>query len=172
MLFVIFWYIIMFKKYKKNFVCKIKKKLNKSLSIILLNFHGLSTNKLNLFRSDVKSTSSSMMVIRNNLLKISLYKSSLSYLNNYLVGPIILIFSTENYGSLFKILVKYLNKYKNNLVLKSISIDKKNISLSLKDKLSFLYSIKECLKYLIFILKDFFLFRLLRVFLFLKNVKC
>ncbi len=161
----------MLKKYKKDFVYKIKKKLNKSLSIILLNFYNLSASKLNLFRNDLKINNANLMVVRNNLLKISLYKSSLSYLNNYLVGPIILIFSTKKYCGLFKILFKYLNKYKNNLILKSISIGKKNISLDLKEKLSFLYSIQECLKYLIFILKDFFLFRLLRVLLFVKNVK-
>ncbi len=161
----------MVKLCKKKFIYKIKKKLDKSLSIMVLNFSNLSANELNLFRSDVKNSGSHLVVIRNSLLKVFLCKSSLSYLNNYLYGPIILCFSTKNYSTLSKILIKYLEKYKDNLVLKSISIDKKNVSLDLNYKLSFLSSVKKCLIYLIFIFKEIFIFRLLRVLLFLKNVK-
>ncbi len=156
---------------KKKFIYQIKKKLNKSLSIMILNFSNLSANELNLFRNDVKNSGSNLMVIRNNLLKISLLKSDLNYLNNYLYGPIILCFSTKNYSSLSKVLLKYLNKYKNNLVLKSISIDKRNVSLDLNYKLSFLSSIRKCLIYLIFIFKEIFVFKLLRVLSLLKNIK-
>ncbi len=164
----------MFKKSKdkKKFVFKIKKKLEKSLSIVILNFSKLSANNLNLFRKNAKNNNVNFMVVRNNLLKISIMKSSLDYLKSFLVGPIILGYSTKNYGGLFKVLDKFLVKYKNNLVLKCILIDKKKVSLKLSKKLSFLSSIKKCLSYLIFILKDFFLFRLLRSLLIIKSIKC
>ncbi len=161
----------MLKKDKNKFICEIKEKLNKSLSVVILGFVGLSSNQLNLFRRDVKGNGADLMVIRNNLFKICICKSNFSYLNKYLSGPIILGFSFNNYSGLSKVLIKYLNKYKNNLVLKSISLDGKEISVSLNKKISFLCSIKKSLKYFIFILKNFFLFRLLRVLLIIKDNK-
>ncbi len=156
---------------KKKFVYKIKKKLNKSLSIVILSFNTLSANALNLFRKDIKKNDANLVVIRNNLLKVSIRKSNFSYLNKYLSGPIILGFSTKNYCGLSKVLVKYLDKYKNNLILKSISLDGRKVSLDLNKKLSFLFTIKKSLKYLIFMLKNFFLFRLLRILLVVKKYK-
>ncbi len=161
----------MLKSDKKKIIYKIKKRLDKSLSIIILGFKNLSTNKLNLLRRNAQKNGSDLMVVRNNLLKICVYKSNFSYLNKYLSGPIILGFSINNYNGLSKVLVKYLNKYKNNLVLKSISLNGREISVDLNKKLSFLFSIKESLKYFIFILKNFFLFRLLRILLIVKDSK-
>ncbi len=162
----------MLKKDKKKFIYKIKKKLDKSLSIVILSFSYLSVNELNLFRRDVKNNNANLIVIRNNLFKVAICKSSLNYLNKYLSGPVILGFSSNDYNGLSKILVKYLVKYKNKLILKSLSLDKREVSLDLNEKLSFLFSIKESLKYLIFLLKNFFLFRLLRILLVVKNNKC
>ncbi len=156
---------------KKKFVYKIKKKLNKSLSIIILGFNTLSANELNLFRRDIKKNDANLMVVRNNLLKVSIRKTNFSYLDKYLSGSNILGFSTKNYCGLSKVLVKYLDKYKNNLILKSISLDGQKVSIDLNKKLSFLFTVKESLKYLIFILKNFFLFRLLRILLVIKKYK-
>ncbi len=159
-------------KDKKKFVFEIKKKLEKSLSIVVLSFSKLSANNLNLFRKDAKNNHVNFIVVRNNLLKISIRKSNLDCLENFLIGPIILGYSTKNYDGLFKVLNKFLVEYKNNLILKCILIDKKKVSLKLSKKLSFLSSVKKCLSYLIFILKDFFLFKLLRSLLIIKNIKC
>ncbi len=159
------------KKDKKKFISEIIKKLKKSFSFVILNFNNLSANKLNLFRKDIKNNDANILVIRNNLLKISVKKSNLSYLNNFLIGPVILGFSVKNYNGLLDVLSKYLIKFKDNLILRCISIDRKLIPLKLSKKIFFLSSIKKSLSYLIFILKNFFLFRLLRILLKIKNIK-
>ncbi len=162
--------LLNFKK-KKKLVKKIKNRINKSLSIIIMNFYNFSVNDLNILRRDVKNNNFFITVVRNNLLKIILNSTKFNYLCKFIFDPIILCYSTKCSVTPSRVLNKYLKKYKKKLILKAVSIEGKLISLNLNQKFSFLTSVNISLRYFIFFLKNISIFRLFRFFVLLKKKK-
>ncbi len=159
------------KEKKEFYLLKIKKLMDKSLSILLINFYKLSSNNINKLRKEAYKNGSKIKVIHNNLMKIIIINSKYECLSKYLFNSIMLIFSIKHINSGFILLKKFNKNLNNKIKLKCIFIKDRLISLNLYDKLSTLKDEKEALSYLIFYLKSKTLFRLLFVLSLIRNIK-
>ncbi len=156
---------------KQNIILNIKKKINQSLSIILLNFINITSNEINIIRKDISLNEICMIMARNTLFKIAFKDTKFNCLIKYFNGPTIVIFSINSYSLASKVFYPYKQKYKGKINIKAISVDGNLISLDLNKKLSFLYSLKLAIMYFIFLIKNIFIFKIFRVLRLVINKK-
>ncbi len=156
---------------KKKYILDIKKIINESSSLVVLNYNNISSNDLNEFRKKLRKNKSFVLVINNNLFKISILDTKLYFLKKFFSGSIIICYTKKKYGLLSKILYKSFSKYNKKFLLKAVCIKKKLISFDIYKKLSFLFNKKKSLEYLIFYLKNISIIKILRILLFIKNIR-
>lgn len=102
---------------KKQLVGDLKEELESSAMIVLVHYHGLNDSSINQIRGELRSNQCTMRVAKNTLTKIAISNSKLDVLDQYLQGPIALIYSQEAVS-----LAKTLNKsLKENQSLKLIA---------------------------------------------------
>ncbi len=154
---------------KKKYVLNIKDKLKKSSFIVILNYYNLSSNELNFFRKEIKSNNGFVFVVHNNLLKISVSNTKIDFLKKYFLGPIIICFSYEYNSNICKILNKYIHKYNNKIILKSMCIDNKLISCNIIKKIFLLSTKKKAIQYFIFYFVNMTILRLINILIFFKK---
>ncbi len=158
-------------KKKKKCVLNIKNILDKSLSILIINYYSLKSNDLNIIRKDLRKDNSFIFVVRNSLFKIAICNTVLSKIKCKIFGPIIIFYSFKSYNIPSFKYEKFLNFYKNNLILKYVYINKKIVSYNFHKKISNFYNIKESLLYFIYFLKNISIIRFLNILLIIKNSK-
>ncbi len=156
-------------KDKKKYILNIKNELKKSSFIVVLNYYNLSSNELNFFRKNIKNNNGFIFVAHNNLLKISVINTKIEFLKNYFIGPIIICFSYKYNNNICKILNKYIDKYNNKIILKSMCIDNKLISLNIVKKIFLLSTKNKALQYFIFYFRNITILRLINILIFLKK---
>lgn len=156
---------------KKKYILDIKKIINKSICIIILNYNKLLVNDLNKFRKRLKKNNCFIFFIKNSLFKYCILNNNLNFLKKYLIGSLFIIYTYIDYGILSKILYFNLNKYKNKIFIKAVCINNKLISLNIYKKLSFLYNKKKSLEYFFYYLKNISIIRFLKILLVIKNIK-
>ncbi len=159
---------------KKKVVLNIKKNINKSLSIIILHYVGLTSNEINDIRKNINKNSNNNVLIiksRNSLLKLSVKNTIFECLSNYFINSILVILSFNFPGFASSLLEPYLKKYKDKLELKSLFVEGKIISLSLNDKLSKFISIDKALTYFIYFIKKISVMKIINVLLLISKKK-
>ncbi len=155
--------------YKKNIVNKFKKDLNKSVSIFLIGFKNISCNKLNNIRKEVRKINSFIFVLKNNLFKLSIKDTDISFINKYLINSNIICYSFGDIVNIIKLLNFYLIKYKKELFLKILLINKKKVKKRLINNIIKFNTFKKSLIYLLFILKNISVLRIINVLLYIKK---
>ncbi len=154
---------------KKNIIKKLKYNLDKSISIFLIGFKNISCNDLNNLRKKINKLNSFITILRNNLFKLAIKDTDISFLYKYLIGPTILCYSFDDINNIIILLYNYILKYKNILFLRSVVINKKLIKLKLIKRIIKFKNFKNSLLYFIFYLKNISFLRIIRILLKIKE---
>ncbi|XZR53147.1 MAG: 50S ribosomal protein L10 [Enterobacteriaceae bacterium] len=152
---------------KKKIIIKIKKIIEKTLSIVILNSNYINSNIINNFRKKGRKIGVKILLIRNTLLKIALKKTNFEFLQNNISGNNIVCFSVEN-PSFAARLCKKFEKENENFKIKFAAFDGEKIEKENIDKLAMLPTLNEALIKLIYILKEICIGKFIRI---LKNFK-
>ncbi len=81
------------KAQKVKVVEELKEKLDKSKSLVLTDYRGLTHKQLEEFKRNLKDLSSEFLVAKNTLLKLALPDSITQSLETSLTGPTAVLFS-------------------------------------------------------------------------------
>ncbi|MCW5197021.1 50S ribosomal protein L10 [Buchnera aphidicola] len=156
---------------KKNIVSKINKMAHISLSTIIANIKKINVNRITQLRKNSRINNIKIYVVKNTLLKISLKKTPLECLNNYLHGVILIAFSIHNEDNAIKL---FTNFQENNKYFKIIAavLHGKILSLSEIDRIAHLPSYNDAVAQLIRIIKISTIGKLFFVLLKIKEKKC
>ncbi|MCI8330518.1 MAG: 50S ribosomal protein L10 [Bacilli bacterium] len=105
---------------KRSVVSEIETKLDKSKTLLLVEYRGMSVSELSGLRHDLKKTGSDLKVYKNRLAKLALKNKGIS-LDEFMTGPNAYIFS-EDIIEPIKI-VSEVSKKNENLSIKAGYID-------------------------------------------------
>jgi len=86
----------------KDTVASLQEKLQKSRSVVLADYRGLTVNQQRKLRNKVKDSGGELIVAKNSLIKLALAKEKLE-----LSGPTIILFAFEDEVAPLKVLVEF-----------------------------------------------------------------
>ena len=95
---------------KKKIVEEIKAEVEKSTLVIASDYRGISANGANELRSKLRESGASATVQKNTLVRLALKDLGISYPEEMLVGPTLLIQSGEDVASVSKALVGFIKE--------------------------------------------------------------
>ncbi len=122
---------------KKTIVAEVSDIANRSLSLIALEYRGLSVAELTALRVKAREADVYLRVARNTLVRRALKGTSFECINESLVGPLMLAFSTTELSAGAR-LVRDFAKKNEKLVVKCLSLDGKSFD---KQQLNFVASL-------------------------------
>ncbi|WMC18805.1 MAG: 50S ribosomal protein L10 [Enterobacteriaceae bacterium PSpicST2] len=157
-------------KKKKEIILKIKKIINKSLSIVISNHKYINSNIINNLRKKARIMYVKVLLIRNTLLKIAFENTKFSFLKKYISGNNIICFSIKNPAFSARLCKEFENKNK-NFKIKLAAFNGKIIKKENINKLAMLPTLNEILSKLIYVLKEISIIKFLRVLNNFKNKK-
>ncbi len=157
-------------KNKKKIIFNVINKIKKAFILFLLKFNNINANDMNLLRRKIFNDGLYIISIKNSLLKIVLKKTKFNILKEFLYSSVFLIYSLENFLS-FKYVNNYLNNFKNKLKLKAICMKNKLINLDINKKIIFLYNINKSITYLVFLIKNLSIIKILNILNIVKRIK-
>ncbi len=155
---------------KKYIVKKFKFNLNKSICIFLIGFKNLSCNKLNNIRKEIRKVDSYIYILKNSLFKLSIKDTNINFIKKYLIGSNMICYSFINIIDIITLLDIYLNKYSNKLYLKVLLVNNKIVNKLLIKNIIKFNTFNKSLFYLLFVLKNISIFRIIRVLLNIKKI--
>ena len=97
---------------KKDFVQKLKDDLNKSSSVIVAHYSGLSVDETNDLRKAMRENGSKFKVTKNRLTKIALTETQFESINDLFNGPTAIAYSSDPVAPA-KIAVDFEKKFEN-----------------------------------------------------------
>ncbi len=156
---------------KKKIVANTQNYLNKTVMLIVMNYKNLLSTELNILRSSFNHYNALVQVIHNNLFKLVIKNTCYKSLIKPIVGPTIVIYVFVNLFIINKLLIFYIQKYKDKLIVRDLILDKKCITYNVFKKLSFIYTQKIALFVFIQLLKKITINKLLNVLVLIKNLK-
>ncbi len=156
---------------KRKIVSTTQKYISKTTMLIIMNYKNLSSNELNILRSSFNHYNAFVQVIHNNLFKLVINNTYYKSLIQPIVGPTIVIYVFLNLFIINKLLIFYIEKYKDKLIIRDLIFDKKCITYSVFIKLSFIYTKEIALFILGKLLKKVTINRLLNLLTIVKNFK-
>ena len=106
---------------KKALVADLKETVNQSQSMIVALYRGLTADQLTEMRKKSRESGVHLQVIRNTLAKLAVKDTKCSGISDYLQGPVILAFSTNEPGAAARLLAEY-DKKSDFLQVKAISL--------------------------------------------------
>ena len=112
---------------KKQVVVNIKDCLNRSKSVVLMEYRGLSVGEITELRAKFRTAGVEMKVLKNTLVKLAADDSGVTGLEQYLKGPIAWAFSIEDPVAAPKVLVDFVKAHP-KLVIKGGILEKKAIN--------------------------------------------
>tara|TARA_B100001540_G_C15668229_1_gene578863 strand:- start:106 stop:627 length:522 start_codon:yes stop_codon:yes gene_type:complete len=118
---------------KKDFVQKLKDDLNKSSSVIVAHYSGLSVDETNDLRKAMRENGSKFKVTKNRLTKIALTETQFESINDLFNGPTAIAYSSDPVAPA-KIAVDFEKKFENFKIIGG-SFEGEKID---KDKINFL----------------------------------
>ncbi|QCZ36552.1 50S ribosomal protein L10 [Mycoplasma nasistruthionis] len=101
-----------FKAAKKEVVLEIVDKIQSSQAVAFAEYRGLTVSELEEFRKEAKKLGVEIKVFKNRLFKLAAEQTGFGDLDQYLVGPNIFAFSTNDDMSAAKLLVKFAKAHK------------------------------------------------------------
>ena len=118
---------------KNNFVQKLKEDLNKSSSVIVANYSGLSVKETEDLRKAMRENGTKFKVTKNRLTKLALADTQYESISELFVGPTAIAYSSDPFAPA-KVAVNFEKKYKNFKIIGG-SFEGKKID---QDKINFL----------------------------------
>jgi large subunit ribosomal protein L10 len=97
-------------KCKNDIVSEIKENIEASVLVVAANCRGLTSNKTNAFRVKLRDSGAIAKVYKNTLMRLAFKELSISYPDDLLIGPTLLIHTREDVVSLSKAIVGYLKE--------------------------------------------------------------
>jgi large subunit ribosomal protein L10 len=94
----------MLKQYKIDKVQELVQKLNEKNNLIFTNYSGIKVSTLNELRSKLRENGADYKIIKNRLFKRALKDAGYVEVDEYLKGPIGVVFSADDLGEIAKIL--------------------------------------------------------------------
>lgn len=153
---------------KKTIVANMHKTANLALSAIIADSRGIIANKINYLRKKSRKNGIIFNVVRNNLLKLAFKGTQFECLKKKLSGPILIAFSMEHPGSAARILKKFSIENKNFKII-GAALKSKSLSSSKIDQLAAMPTYKESIIYIIKIMQEITLGKLLRTLIAIKE---
>ncbi|BFI91081.1 hypothetical protein SSAmo_0720 [Enterobacterales bacterium endosymbiont of Anomoneura mori] len=155
------------KNKKKKIIKKVKKIINNSIFITMININKINSNLINELRKESRKIKVKILLIQNNLFKIACIKTNYEYLKNDIYGNNIMCFSKDNPGLSIRLFKKFEKKNK-NFKIKLAAYEGNIIKNKEIDNLANLPTLEEILSKLIWVLKEISLGKFIRV---LNNLK-
>lgn len=113
---------------KKQLVEEIKENFNRSKSVAIVEYRGLTVAEVTELRAKLRAAKVEMRVLKNTLVKRAADEAGLSELDSYLQGPTAWVFSNEDPVAGPKILLDYAKTH-DKLIVKGGVLEKKAIAL-------------------------------------------
>lgn len=137
---------------KKTIVSEVSDLANRSLSLIALEYRGLSVAELTELRVQARKAAVHLRVARNTLVRRALKGTSFECINESLVGPLLLAFSTTELSAGAR-LVRDFAKKNEKLIVKVLSLDGKSFDKKQLDFVASLPTRDEALSKLLAVMK-------------------
>lgn len=141
------------KSEKVQVVNRLIEKINQAKVAVLINFHGLNVEKMNLLRRELKKVSSELVVAKNTLLKRASLGTRFELLNPYFTGPTGVTFGYKDVVAPVKVLTKF-QKDSAELGIKAALLGTKVLNTEEIMELSNLPSREVLLSRLLYLLKS------------------
>jgi large subunit ribosomal protein L10 len=106
---------------KQEIVAEVNDAATSALSAVLADYRGLTVAEMTELRVKARETGVYLRVVRNTLVKRAVEGTDFECLNDALVGPTLLAFSTEDPGSAARLLKDYAKDFE-ELEIKALSI--------------------------------------------------
>lgn len=136
---------------KENLVNEVSEEMKNSASTIVVEYRGLTVEKISELRRNLKKENASMKVYKNSIVSRAADKAGYSELNEELTGPNAIVFSKES-TSAAKLLTKFA-KRNDELVVKGGIVEGKYVDAkgmkvvaTLPDKLGMISMLLGCLQ--------------------------
>ncbi|MGK2896847.1 MAG: 50S ribosomal protein L10 [Candidatus Makana argininalis] len=149
-------------KNKKNLVKGIIEKSKKAISVVIAQYDGVKSNKINELRKLCIKKNIYIKVVKNTLMKRIIKKTTFKCLKNIFVGQNIIAFSNENPGDAAR-LFKTFSKENNSFKIKHAAFEGKKIASSQINILSDIPTYLESISMLIFIIKESCILKLMKL---------
>ena len=106
---------------KKQIVSEVSEIAQSAVSVVLVDYRGLSVADMTGIRSRARESGVYLRVVRNTLAKRAVEGTDFECLNDALVGPTLLAFSKEDPGAAARLLKDYVKDFE-ELGIKAVSI--------------------------------------------------
>jgi len=93
---------------KKKIVAEIKSHIENSGLVVASDYRGVSANGANDFRAKLRESGASAKVYKNTLMRLAFDDLGISYPENLLIGPTLLIHTEDDVVSVSKAIVDYI----------------------------------------------------------------
>lgn len=137
---------------KKAIVAEVAQVAGNALSAVVAEYSGLTVADMTKLRNEARNTGVYLRVVRNTLARLAFQGTDFECLQNSLVGPLLLAFSSNEPGSAAR-LVKNFAKENPKLVVKALAIEGKLLAAQDLDKLASLPTRDEALALLLAVMK-------------------
>lgn len=94
-------------KQKQEQVKELANKIKEAKAVILVDYRGITVDDVTKIRADLRKVNSEYLVIKNNITRRALEECNVEGLNEFLVGPVAVIFGKEDYLEPAKILYNF-----------------------------------------------------------------
>ncbi|HFL8794724.1 MAG TPA: 50S ribosomal protein L10 [Candidatus Azosocius sp. HAIN] len=157
---------------KKKVVLEIRKLLEFSICVIVIDYRGLKSVQMMEIRRKSRGLNVKFSVVRNTLARLALKNTNYESLIDVLYGPVLLVFSYDEPCNIGKLLYDFSNKNNFKLNVKAFSFASGDVDISGLEKLVSLPTYKESILKLIFVM-NFPLKRLICIMLepYIKLIK-
>lgn len=155
---------------KQAIVSKVKKISNQSLSAVIANINGMTSNEINHLRFMGRKNEVCMLVVRNTLLYRAIKDTQFKCLKKYLVGSILIAYSLKHAGSAARLLKKFCTENK-KLKIKAASFEGLFLEADKIDYLANQLTYEEAITKTIVVLKEASINKFFRVLILIKNKK-
>lgn len=147
---------------KKNIVTKFHDLIKNSLSVVLADFRGINSNKINELRKIAREKSVHIFVLKNSLIYFAIKKTKFLCLEKFLYGPTLVVLSYKEFGIGARLLLDF---FKNDpkFKIKGASFNGKLIEKDNISDLSDIPTYHEIISKFIFIILEISIVKLVRV---------
>lgn len=137
---------------KKLVVEEVSAIVAKSVSVVVAEYRGLTVEQMTNLRSKARESNVVVRVVKNTLARKALQGSPFEDLQDNLVGPVVLVFSTEELSAAARV-AKDFKKQNEALVVKSLSIGSGALGAEQLDTIASLPTYDEAIGKLMYVMK-------------------
>ncbi|BAC24666.1 rplJ [Wigglesworthia glossinidia endosymbiont of Glossina brevipalpis] len=158
------------RKNKENIISKINKITKSSLSILIVDPTGITSNQMNNLRKSSRKLNVNIKQVRNTLMRFAIVDTEFDCLEKYIKGSNLIAFSHSHPGSAARIF-KNFTKENNKIKIKLAVFERKIITDSNIDYLANLPTHEESVINFINIIQEASIKKLIRILILINNNK-